>query len=84
MTAVAAAAKYDLNSSKDPTEHKILVETRSSASYTSSGIPDSNVGGDNSNNNNAEAAIINFDDGSIDQYKYAKPILDKYGLKATL
>ncbi|MGB8035079.1 MAG: polysaccharide deacetylase family protein [Nitrososphaeraceae archaeon] len=32
---------------------------------------------------NTKAVIINFDDGSIGQYTYAKPILDKYGFKAT-
>src|SRR6188472_3322883 len=44
------------------------------------------VGSDNNNNNNnnnAKALIITFDDGSQGQYTYAKPILDKYGFKAT-
>ncbi len=34
-------------------------------------------------NNRNKVAIINFDDGYKDQYIYAKPILDKYGFKAT-
>jgi hypothetical protein len=84
---VAAATKHHHDSTKDSSKHNTLVETRLSASSTFSGNPDSNVGGDNrndnNNNNNAKAAIINFDDGSIGQYTYAKPILDKYGLKAT-
>jgi hypothetical protein len=81
---VAAATKHHHDSTKDSSKHNTLVETRSSASSTFSGNPDSNVGGDNrNNNNNAKAAIINFDDGSIGQYTYAKPILEKYGLKAT-
>ena len=34
-------------------------------------------------NNNAKVVIINFDDSHKNQYTYAKPILDKYGFKAT-
>ena len=34
-------------------------------------------------NNNAKVTIINFDDSHKNQYTYAKPILDKYGFKAT-
>jgi Polysaccharide deacetylase len=33
--------------------------------------------------NNDKLAIINFDDGWKDQYTIAKPILDKYGFKAS-
>ena len=33
--------------------------------------------------NNAKLVIINFDDSHKNQYTYAKPILDKYGFKAT-
>ena len=37
-----------------------------------------------SNNNNADKfVIINFDDSHQSDYTYAKPILDKYGFKAT-
>jgi peptidoglycan/xylan/chitin deacetylase (PgdA/CDA1 family) len=36
-----------------------------------------------SSNNNAKVVIINFDDSHKNQYTYAKPILDKYGFKAT-
>jgi peptidoglycan/xylan/chitin deacetylase (PgdA/CDA1 family) len=34
-------------------------------------------------NNNAKVVIINFDDSHESEYTYAKPILDKYGFKAT-
>jgi peptidoglycan/xylan/chitin deacetylase (PgdA/CDA1 family) len=37
----------------------------------------------NNNTNSNRLAIINFDDGSQGQYIYSKPILDKYGFKAT-
>ena len=33
--------------------------------------------------NNNKFVIINFDDGYPNQYRYARPILDKYGFKAT-
>jgi Polysaccharide deacetylase len=36
-----------------------------------------------SNNNNDKFMIINFDDSHESEYTYAKPILDKYGFKAT-
>ena len=34
-------------------------------------------------NNNVKVVIINFDDSHQSDYTYAKPILDKYGFKAT-
>ena len=37
----------------------------------------------NNNNNNSKLVILNFDDGFENQYTYAKPILDKYGFKAS-
>src|SRR5919108_3707706 len=36
-----------------------------------------------SSNNNDKFVIINFDDSHQSDYTYAKPILDKYGFKAT-
>jgi peptidoglycan/xylan/chitin deacetylase (PgdA/CDA1 family) len=36
-----------------------------------------------SNSNANKVVIINFDDSHKSQYEYAKPILDKYGFKAT-
>jgi len=71
--------------SKSHTEHKIILESNlphSSSSSSSPDISDSNFAISN-NSNNTKAAIINFDDGSMGQYTYAKPILDKFGLKAT-
>jgi peptidoglycan/xylan/chitin deacetylase (PgdA/CDA1 family) len=69
---------------KSHTEHKIILDPNlpHSSSSSSSDISDSNFVMSN-NSNNTKAAIINFDDGSMGQYTYAKPILDKYGLKAT-
>jgi peptidoglycan/xylan/chitin deacetylase (PgdA/CDA1 family) len=40
-----------------------------------------NLNGNNNNNN--KVIMINFDDGYKSQFLYAKPILDKYGFKAT-
>jgi peptidoglycan/xylan/chitin deacetylase (PgdA/CDA1 family) len=40
---------------------------------------DNNLNG----NNNNKVIMINFDDGYKSQFLYAKPILDKYGFKAT-
>jgi peptidoglycan/xylan/chitin deacetylase (PgdA/CDA1 family) len=51
---------------------------QSSSSTTSNSILKSN---DRSNNN--KVVILSFDDGRKGDFTYAKPILDKYGLKAT-
>ena len=49
-------------------------------SQSSSSVPN-NVSSDTGNNN--KAVILNFDDAYKSQYTNAKPILDKYGYKAT-
>ena len=36
-----------------------------------------------SSNNGNKIVILSFDDNRIGDYTYAKPILDKYGFKAT-
>jgi peptidoglycan/xylan/chitin deacetylase (PgdA/CDA1 family) len=51
-----------------------------SASYKDNVIADNT---DKNDNGNKKLAIINFDDGWENQYTIAKPILDKYGFKAT-
>jgi peptidoglycan/xylan/chitin deacetylase (PgdA/CDA1 family) len=42
---------------------------------------DSNLSGNNNNNN--KVVMLNFDDGYKSHFLYAKPILDKYGFKAS-
>src|SRR5215831_3571169 len=37
----------------------------------------------NSNSSNSKVVILNFDDSHMSEYKYAKPILDRYGFKAS-
>jgi peptidoglycan/xylan/chitin deacetylase (PgdA/CDA1 family) len=72
----ASAAKHHHDNSKSLTKEKVsAVDIGSSLS--------SDISSGSNNNNTPKAVIINFDDGSIGQYTYAKPILDKYGFKAT-
>ena len=51
-----------------------FVGSFSSSVYASQQLP---------NNSNQKVAILTFDDGYKSQYSNAKPILDKYGFKAT-
>ncbi|MDQ3869945.1 MAG: polysaccharide deacetylase family protein, partial [Thermoproteota archaeon] len=56
------------------------------SSSTSSNVArnnNNNNHNNNNNNNNNKAVILNFDDSLKGQYTNAKPILDKYGFKAT-
>src|SRR5215212_299111 len=53
---------------------------RLSSSSSSSSTPTQSI---TSSNNNDKFVIINFDDSHESDYMYAKPILDKYGFKAT-
>ncbi|MGB7638012.1 MAG: polysaccharide deacetylase family protein [Nitrososphaeraceae archaeon] len=69
ITTIAAAAKHH-HLSKSLSKDKISKPLSSLSSFQFSP-------------HNTKAVIINFDDGSIGQYTYAKPILDKYGFKAT-
>ncbi len=43
----------------------------------------SNSTSQSASSNNTKIVIINFDDSHKNQYTYAKPVLDKYGFKAT-
>jgi peptidoglycan/xylan/chitin deacetylase (PgdA/CDA1 family) len=73
----AFAASHHLDNSKSLTK-----EEKISADDIGSSLS-SDISSSSNNNNTPKAVIINFDDGSIGQYTYAKPILDKYGFKAT-
>ena len=54
--------------------HYLPRNTNSSSSNTTS---------QSASSNNIKIVIINFDDSHKNQYTYAKPVLDKYGFKAT-
>jgi peptidoglycan/xylan/chitin deacetylase (PgdA/CDA1 family) len=66
--------------------HSTSSHHRHSASPTSSAtsVPSSiTTNGAINGNNGTRLVIINFDDSFKNQFLYAKPILDKYGFKAT-
>ena len=56
-------------------------KSSSSSSHSSSSPPIQPIA--NSNNGDDKVVIINFDDSHKSDYTYAKPILDRYGFKAT-
>jgi peptidoglycan/xylan/chitin deacetylase (PgdA/CDA1 family) len=64
-----------------PTNTTISPALKSSA--TSDKTNNDNNNNNKSGINNNKAVIINFDDGYKSHFLYAKPILDKYGFKAT-
>ncbi|HZA07073.1 MAG TPA: polysaccharide deacetylase family protein, partial [Nitrososphaeraceae archaeon] len=55
----------------------------SNSSSSSNSNSNSSSTSQSASSNNAKVVIINFDDSHKNQYTYAKPILDKYGFKAT-
>jgi peptidoglycan/xylan/chitin deacetylase (PgdA/CDA1 family) len=65
------------NESNDDNNNSIASIPKYSYGNTNSSSQSSN------NHNNSKVVIINFDDSHKSQYTYAKPILDKYGFKAT-
>jgi peptidoglycan/xylan/chitin deacetylase (PgdA/CDA1 family) len=60
------------------TDHSLSSSSPSPSPSTRFGISNSN------SNNNTKVVIVNFDDSHESEYTYGKPILDKYGFKATL
>ncbi len=49
----------------------------------SSSVTSDSVVNSNAKNNNNKVVVLSFDDNRIGDFIYAKPILDKYGFKAT-
>jgi peptidoglycan/xylan/chitin deacetylase (PgdA/CDA1 family) len=86
-----AQAKKNLISTSPHYRHSAssAILSRSSKTIAKNTIPTTNkpdissVGGNSSTNSSDKIVIINFDDSHKSQYTYAKPILDKYGFKAT-
>jgi peptidoglycan/xylan/chitin deacetylase (PgdA/CDA1 family) len=89
---VILANSYLIQSSTAARSHQSRMKTpkESSGSSDSSGNDkssstpsDSRSPIANSDNNDGRSVVINFDDSHESDYTYAKPILDKYGFKAT-
>jgi peptidoglycan/xylan/chitin deacetylase (PgdA/CDA1 family) len=59
------------------------INNKVSSSSSSQSTTQSSASSNNSDNNGNKFVIINFDDSHQSDYTYAKPILDKYGFKAT-
>ena len=63
---------------------KPSVHTKSSTTGTASNnVVAGNSGLTTYSNNNNKVVILSFDDNRLGDFVYAKPILDKYGFKAT-
>jgi peptidoglycan/xylan/chitin deacetylase (PgdA/CDA1 family) len=80
-----------IQSSSEKTQNSMIIKANESndnnnsiASISKYSHGNTNSSSQSSNNhNNSKVVIINFDDSHKSQYTYAKPILDKYGFKAT-
>jgi peptidoglycan/xylan/chitin deacetylase (PgdA/CDA1 family) len=77
----AARSHHIQNRIKTPKGSSVGSGNNRSPSSSSSSPPTQSVM--SSTNNNDKVVIINFDDSHESEYTYAKPILDKYGFKAT-
>jgi peptidoglycan/xylan/chitin deacetylase (PgdA/CDA1 family) len=77
----AARSHHIQNSMKTSKESSGSVSSNNKVS-SSSHSPTQSMTGSNSNSGD-KFVIINFDDSHESDYTYAKPILDKYGFKAT-
>src|SRR4051812_39849342 len=84
-----------IQSSSEKTQNSMIIKANESddnnynsiasiPKYSYGNTASSNSSSQSSNDhNNSKVVIINFDDSHKSQYTYAKPILDKYGFKAT-
>jgi peptidoglycan/xylan/chitin deacetylase (PgdA/CDA1 family) len=69
-----------------PNARSLLLQNKDKSTYTSLVPGSKNVVGNGGNvvaNSSNKVVMINFDDGRKSQVIYAKPILDKYGFKAS-
>src|ERR671925_797679 len=71
------------SSSFSTTSHHIPKKNNIGQEAAGTSMGSSGSSSSSSSGSNTKAVIINFDDGSMGQFTYAKPILDKYGFKAT-
>jgi hypothetical protein len=75
-----------VNSSGSGNSGSILKGANSNPSISaeqSSSVTSNSVVSSNAKNNNNKVVVLSFDDNRIGDFTYAKPILDKYGFKAT-
>jgi len=66
-----------------PNARSLLLQNNDISTYTSLVPGSKNVVGNTLDNSSNKVVMINFDDGRKSQVIYAKPILDKYGFKAS-